>query len=139
MDLPEVVTRISEFIPEVVTFIEKLVKNGFAYESNGSVYFDVPAYIESGRKYPWLRPNTGEGENPDEEEKFTSDKKDKRDFALWKKAKEGEPSWDSIWGKGRPGWHVECSVMCASELPTPVDMHSGGVDLKFPHHDNEIA
>lgn len=58
---------------------------------------------------------------------------------LWKKAKEGDPSWDSPWGKGRPGWHIECSVMCNSELPTPVDLHTGGEDLKFPHHDNEIA
>lgn len=58
---------------------------------------------------------------------------------MWKKAKEGEPEWDSPWGKGRPGWHIECSVMCSSVLPTPVDLHCGGEDLKFPHHDNEIA
>lgn len=70
---------------------------------------------------------------------FKDDKKDPRDFVLWKASKEGEPYWDSPWGNGRPGWHIECSVMCSSLLETPVDLHTGGEDLKFPHHDNEIA
>ena len=158
IDPPNVITRVTEFVPEVVEYINKIIDNGFAYESNGSVYFNVPAFIESGKVYPRLRTmklkneiETEEKEKKEKkeqtEEKNTkapetneqSEKKDKRDFALWKNSKPGEPNWESPWGKGRPGWHIECSVMCSAELPTPVDIHTGGEDLKFPHHDNEIA
>lgn len=163
IDPPDVITRVTEFVPEVVEYIQKIIDNGFAYESNGSVYFNVPAFIKSGKVYPRLRTmklkkeielekqeKEKKVEEPKVEEKKVentkapkteeqNEKKDKRDFALWKCSKPGEPKWDSPWGKGRPGWHIECSVMCSAELPTPVDIHTGGEDLKFPHHDNEIA
>ncbi|PWW73779.1 cysteinyl-tRNA synthetase [Tuber magnatum] len=164
---PTTVTRVSEFIPENVAFVKKLVDRGFAYPTaDGSVYFDITAYEAAGHHYaklqPWNKgdesliadgegalasdktatlPNTvetgGEGKS-----KLLASKKTPQDFALWKafKAeKPGEPSWDSPWGKGRPGWHIECSVMCSEVLGDRVDIHSGGIDLAFPHHDNEIA
>lgn len=134
MDPPDVVTRITEFIPEVVQYIQKIIENGYGYESNGSVYFDVESFLKSGKTYPRLKirkkqVDENQNEKPvedDEEEVFTEEKKDRKDFVLWKKSKENEPFWESPWGKGRPGWHIECSVMCSSELPTPVDIHSGG-------------
>ena len=144
--LPDVITRVTEYVPEIVEFIAKIIENGFAYESNGSVYFDVNKFDNSkDHSYAKLEPGNksnqdliqeGEGaltiENPD--------KKGKNDFALWKKVKAGEPSWDSPWGPGRPGWHIECSAMAAAILKKyPIDIHTGGCDLKFPHHDNEIA
>jgi len=164
---PTTVTRVSEFIPENVAFVKKLVDKGFAYPTaDGSVYFDIAAYEAAGHHYaklqPWNRgdesliadgegaltsdksaapPNTVEvGEEG--KQKLPTSKKTPQDFALWKafKAeKPGEPSWDSPWGKGRPGWHIECSVMCSEVLGGQVDIHSGGIDLAFPHHDNEIA
>ena len=140
--MPDVITRITEFVPEVVEYIEKIIKNGFAYESKGSVYFDVKAFKDSGKEYPRLRVMTEKSEQIEvdlESNEFKDDKKDPRDFVLWKASKEGEPYWDSPWGNGRPGWHIECSVMCSNLLKTPVDLHTGGEDLKFPHHDNEIA
>ena len=140
--MPDVITRITEFVPEVVEYIEKIIKNGFAYESKGSVYFDVKAFKDSGKEYPRLRVMTEKAEQIEvdlESNEFKDDKKDPRDFVLWKASKEGEPYWESPWGNGRPGWHIECSVMCSNLLKTPVDLHTGGEDLKFPHHDNEIA
>lgn len=156
---PTVTTRVSEFIPENVAFVEKLVQKGFAYPTaNGSVYFDIGRYESTGHHYaklqPWNRGNEGliaDGEGALTEEASTlpntsenkpslpKEKKSKHDFALWKSSKEGEPSWDSPWGKGRPGWHIECSVMCSEVLGGQIDIHSGGIDLAFPHHDNEIA
>lgn len=155
---PTTVTRVSEFIPENVTFVEKLVSKGFAYPTaDGSVYFDIGAYEDAGHHYAKLQPwNRGdESLIADGEGALTSDKastlpntvesvlpqskKGKHDFALWKASKAGEPSWDSPWGRGRPGWHIECSVMASEVLGGKVDIHSGGIDLAFPHHDNEIA
>lgn len=161
---PTTVTRVSEFIPENVAFVEKLVTKGFAYATaDGSVYFDIAAYEAAGHHYAKLQPwNRGdEALIADGEGALTSDKastlpntvsvdgterphlpekkKSPQDFALWKASKAGEPSWDSPWGKGRPGWHIECSVMCSEVLGGQVDIHSGGIDLAFPHHDNEIA
>eukprot|EP01053_Blabericola_migrator_P000052 Blabericola_migrator_1__51@NODE_1011_length_5710_cov_146_189615_g538_i1_p1_GENE_NODE_1011_length_5710_cov_146_189615_g538_i1NODE_1011_length_5710_cov_146_189615_g538_i1_p1_ORF_typecomplete_len646_score137_09tRNAsynt_1e/PF01406_19/4_1e129tRNAsynt_1e/PF01406_19/1_2e02tRNAsynt_1g/PF09334_11/9_3e05tRNAsynt_1g/PF09334_11/5_4e05tRNAsynt_1g/PF09334_11/3e03tRNAsynt_1/PF00133_22/0_7tRNAsynt_1/PF00133_22/5_2e07tRNAsynt_1f/PF01921_18/67tRNAsynt_1f/PF01921_18/0_0017DALR_2/PF09190_11/0_00057tRNAsynt_1d/PF007 len=142
--IPDVVTRVSEYIPQILTFIAKIMKNGFAYESGGSVYFDTTAFRNSdkhiyGRMEPWsvndeARVLEGEGTLG-----IISEKKCPLDFALWKKNKEGEPSWDSPWGPGRPGWHIECSAMASDVLGFPLDIHSGGVDLRFPHHDNELA
>lgn len=120
--------------------------NGFAYESNGSVYFNVIKFSkEKDHTYAKLDPSKfgnlealAEGEGALITE--TSEKTNPQDFALWKKAKENEPSWDSQWGKGRPGWHIECSAMAGAVFKEyPIDIHSGGIDLKFPHHDNEIA
>jgi cysteinyl-tRNA synthetase len=155
---PTVVTRVSEFIPENVTFVQKLVDKGFAYPTaDGSVYFDIAAYEAAGHHYAKLQPwNRGDQSLiADGEGALTSDKastipntvntelpqskKSAQDFALWKASKAGEPAWDSPWGKGRPGWHIECSVMCSEVLGQQVDIHSGGIDLAFPHHDNEIA
>lgn len=147
VSLPESITRVSEFVPEIVSFIEKIIENGYAYESNGSVYFDVKKYSsEPNHTYAKLEPTSvnnkeklaeGEGVLTNSE---TPEKRGEADFALWKKSKEGEPKWQSPWGEGRPGWHIECSAMAASIFKKyPIDIHTGGVDLRFPHHDNELA
>lgn len=144
VELPDALTRVSEFVPEIVEYIETIIKNGFAYESNGSVYFDVQAY-KASHEYPKLEPTNAktlellaEGEGALAAE--NKDKKSQFDFVLWKASKEGEPKWVSPWGEGRPGWHIECSAMIFSHYGlSKIDIHSGGVDLKFPHHDNEIA
>ncbi|EPS39792.1 hypothetical protein H072_6211 [Dactylellina haptotyla CBS 200.50] len=141
---PTITTRVSEFVPENADFVEKLVQKGFAYPtSDGSVYFDVQAYRASGHHYaklkPWDASSTSLLEDGEGALTTQSGKKSSGDFALWKSSKPGEPGWDSPWGKGRPGWHIECSVMCSEVLGPNVDIHSGGIDLAFPHHDNEIA
>lgn len=142
---PNVLTRVSEYVPEIIEFIEKIIKNGLAYESNGSVYFDVTEFdIKPNHFYAKLVPEAygdtkalqeGEGDLCAD----TKEKKSPTDFALWKASKGGEPWWNSPWGKGRPGWHIECSVMASVILGSELDIHTGGVDLKFPHHDNELA
>jgi cysteinyl-tRNA synthetase len=147
VSLPESITRVSEFVSEIVAFIEKIIENGYAYESNGSVYFDVKKYSsEPNHTYAKLEPTSvnnkekmaeGEGVLTNSE---TTEKRGDADFALWKKSKPGEPKWPSKWGEGRPGWHIECSAMAASIFKKyPIDIHTGGVDLRFPHHDNELA
>ena len=141
---PDAVTRVSEFIPEIIEYIEVIAKNGFAYESNGSVYFDTNAFDSSPKHfYAKLVPEAygdnkalAEGEG---DLSHTGDKRNANDFALWKNSKPGEPWWQSPWGRGRPGWHIECSVMASSMIGQQMDIHSGGYDLKFPHHDNEMA
>ncbi|CAG0900024.1 unnamed protein product [Cyprideis torosa] len=145
---PDVVTRVSEYIPEIVSFIEKIVERGFAYEQNGSVYFDVARFDSvPGHTYAKLVPEAygdasalaeGEGDLSLGEDRLR-EKKSPNDFALWKASKAGEPSWNSSWGAGRPGWHIECSVMASEICGESIDIHTGGFDLKFPHHDNELA
>jgi cysteinyl-tRNA synthetase len=134
---PDVSPKVSETIPEIVALIEKLVARQLAYVSGGDVYFEVrkfPGYLKlSKKKLDELREGGGERELRGEA------KRDPADFALWKAAKPGEPAWDSPWGKGRPGWHIECSAMSSKYLGETFDLHGGGLDLIFPHHENEIA
>jgi cysteinyl-tRNA synthetase len=143
---PDVIVRVTEFGPQIVKFVEKIANNGFAYAtSDGSVYFDIGAFEKAGNSYarlePWSRGDKdlladGEGALA---QKKTSEKRSDADFALWKSSKPGEPAWPSPWGPGRPGWHIECSVMASEALGSVMDIHSGGIDLAFPHHDNELA
>ncbi|EEC50338.1 predicted protein [Phaeodactylum tricornutum CCAP 1055/1] len=148
---PTTLTRVTEYMDEVTAYIANIIQRGFAYESNGSVYFDVQTFSDTPHMhYCKLAPEQvgnaellAEGEGKLTQD-FVTDKQSPRDFALWKKTKPGEPSWDSPWGPGRPGWHIECSVMASDVLDRllqhrRMDLHSGGVDLKFPHHDNEMA
>jgi len=142
----DVLTRVSQYVPEIVTYIETIIKNGFAYNCNGSVYFDTLKFANSNQhEYAKLVPEAvgdldalAEGEG-DLSQASVNEKKSDRDFALWKASKPGEPFWESPWGQGRPGWHIECSVMASDVLGSCIDIHTGGVDLKFPHHDNELA
>jgi len=134
--------RATEVIDFMIEFIQKLIEKGNAYEMNGSVYYSVKTF--SG--YPTIFQNIKEPSEEEEEEDledqdtaYGEDKKDRKDFALWKKWKEGEPYWESPWGKGRPGWHIECSAMSINYLGETIDIHAGGQDLKFPHHRNEIS
>jgi cysteinyl-tRNA synthetase len=140
---PDVLTRVTEYVPQIVGFISKIIEKGFAYESKGSVYFDTHKFLAAGHTYPKLKPWAGgSSELVAEGEGALSDgleKKSDVDFALWKASRKGEPTWDSPWGPGRPGWHIECSVMASDVLGSTFDIHSGGEDLMFPHHDNEIA
>lgn len=130
--------RATLVIPQIIAFIERLVEKGYAYTANGDVYYAVERFPDygklSGRQLDQMEAGAsgrvGEGE---------AKKRHPLDFALWKSAKPGEPSWDSPWGKGRPGWHIECSVMVKEELGDSIDIHMGGQDLTFPHHENEIA
>ncbi len=131
--------RVSMHIPEVIALIEKIMAAGFAYASAGDVYFDVPAYHSATGRYGVLSrrdfTQMMEGARVAPGEK----KRSARDFALWKSAQPGEPFWESPFGPGRPGWHIECSAMSEKELGIPFDIHGGGKDLIFPHHENEIA
>lgn len=141
---PDVITRVTAYVPQIVTFVDKLVEKGFAYNSDGSVYFDIEAFEKAGNPYARLRPQSKndkalQEEGEGSESKNLGGKRSEGDFALWKKSKAGEPVWSSPWGEGRPGWHIECSVMASDILGSNMDIHSGGIDLAFPHHDNELA
>jgi cysteinyl-tRNA synthetase len=133
LGMPDHLPKATEMVPQIVSFIEELIEQGFAYAVEGDVYFRVARDPRYGRL---------SGQKPDqvEEQEPNPLKEDTRDFALWKANKPGEDtSWDSPWGRGRPGWHIECSVM-AEELLGPVfEIHGGGLDLVFPHHENELA
>jgi cysteinyl-tRNA synthetase len=142
---PDKLVRVTEYGPQIVNFVKQIQDNGFGYEHEGSVYYDTTAWEKSGGVYarlePWNRNDNqlqadGEGSLA---AKATNFKHAGSDFALWKASKPGEPSWDSPWGPGRPGWHIECSAMASDVLGKQIDIHSGGIDLAFPHHDNELA
>jgi cysteinyl-tRNA synthetase len=135
--LPDIEPRATEHIPEMISLIEELIEKGHAYapsEANGDVYYDVESFPGYG-KLSHQRPE----EMRETEKGQTGFKKSPLDFALWKASKPGEPSWESPWGPGRPGWHIECSAMVEKHLPGGADMHGGGTDLLFPHHENELA
>ncbi len=131
---PDAEPLATETIPEIVNLIEALIERGHAYESGGDVYFSVPSYERYGEL------SNRDPEMMDQGEEDNSLKRDARDFALWKSRKEGEDtSWPSPWGDGRPGWHIECSAMSETILGVDFDIHGGGIDLVFPHHENECA
>jgi cysteinyl-tRNA synthetase len=135
---PDSLLRVSEVIPEIITFIAALVDKGYAYESGGSVWFEVAKYNATFGDYAQLEPKSFNEANIEQFEAGDA-KRGPADFALWKAAKEGEPSWPSQWGAGRPGWHIECSTMSSMFFGEQFDVHCGGIDLRFPHHTNEIA
>ncbi len=127
--------KATDYIPEMIDFIGGLEKKGAAYNVDGNVYFS----IESARDYGKLSKKNIDDLISGARVDISEEKNNSMDFALWKKEKEGEPSWESPWGNGRPGWHIECSVMAKTLLGDTIDIHSGGEDLQFPHHENEIA
>src|SRR5215472_1781050 len=132
---PDVEPRATGHVPEMISLIRRLIDSGHAYPAGGDVYFDVSSYpmygALSGQRPEHMRPaDDVEGE---------SAKRDPRDFTLWKGHKAGEPSWETPWGPGRPGWHLECSAMATKYLSETFDIHGGGLDLVFPHHENELA
>ena len=133
--VPDIEPRATAYVPEIVQYIDQLIKNDFGYITKSGVYYDVSKFDDylklSGRSTEEVKTGT----RIETEE----DKKSPEDFALWKFSKEGEPSWDSPWGVGRPGWHIECSTMINQTLGKTIDFHCGGIDLIFPHHENEIA
>jgi cysteinyl-tRNA synthetase len=133
--LPDVEPRATEHIPEMISLIQELIEGGHAYAaSNGDVYYSVESFPEYG-KLSHQRPE----EMRETEKGQTGFKWSPLDFALWKASKPGEHSWPSPWGPGRPGWHIECSAMVEKHLPDGADIHGGGTDLRFPHHENELA
>ncbi|KAM9820865.1 putative cysteine--tRNA ligase, mitochondrial [Neosynchiropus ocellatus] len=130
---PAVYLRVTENVPQIVRFIERIIRNGHAYPTEeGDVYFDIGSI---GNRYGRFVASV----EPEVEAVTNSRKKDVRDFALWKRSKPQEPYWESPWGSGRPGWHIECSTVASSVFGSQLDIHSGGIDLAFPHHENEVA
>jgi len=132
---PDIEPKATETIKDMIAFIELLIKKGYAYESSGSVYFNIRKFAKYGELSKQSIDQMAEGTRARQGE----NKKDPLDFALWKASKEDEPSWRSPWGMGRPGWHIECSVMSTKYLKKDFVIHGGGLDLIFPHHENEIA
>ncbi|BFG18925.1 hypothetical protein CerSpe_051990 [Prunus speciosa] len=132
---PSAEPRVSDHMPQILDMIKQIIENGYAYSVDGDVYFSVEKFPDYGR----LSGRKLEDNRAGERVAVDSRKKHPADFALWKTAKEGEPFWDSPWGPGRPGWHIECSAMSAAYLGYSFDIHGGGMDLVFPHHENEIA
>ena len=136
--LPDIEPRATEHIPEMISLIEELVEKDHAYapsEANGDVYYSV----ESFQPYGALSHQRPEEMRETEKGLGSGFKRSPLDFALWKASKPGEPSWESPWGPGRPGWHIECSAMVRKHLPEGADIHGGGTDIRFPHHENELA
>jgi len=127
--------RATGHVPEMIALMRRLIERGHAYTAGGDVYFDVQSY----EGYGALSGQRLEHMHPAADTEVETHKRDPRDFALWKSAKPGEPAWETPWGSGRPGWHLECSAMASKFLGSQFDIHGGGLDLVFPHHENEIA
>ena len=127
--------RATEYINDIINFVEKLIELGFAYEVDGDVYYSTKKFNSYGKLAGQNLEDLQAGARISVDER----KKDPMDFAIWKSQKPGEPAWESPWGLGRPGWHIECSCMAKKLLGDTIDIHAGGMDLKFPHHENEIA
>ena len=136
LERPERIVRATEHIPEMVEAIEQLTAKGFTYESDGSTYYRIGKFPEYGKLSHHDFSGARAGARVDVDE---YDKDDARDFVLWKARKDNEPAWPASMGEGRPGWHIECSVMAMKYLGETLDIHAGGIDLAFPHHENEIA
>tara|TARA_E500000081_G_scaffold40859_1_gene44541 strand:+ start:3842 stop:5170 length:1329 start_codon:yes stop_codon:yes gene_type:complete len=132
---PDIQPFATDYVDEMIDYIQQLITNGTAYEINGNVLFDVSKFTN----YGCLSDRCIEDQDSGSRIKVEEYKNNPNDFILWKPSSDTEPGWDSPWGTGRPGWHLECSVMSESSLGVPFDIHGGGNDLKFPHHDNEIA
>ena len=132
---PTVEPRATEHIPEMIDLIERLIDTGHAYASDGDVYFSVRSFPDYGKLSRHNLEDLRAGDRIESGER----KRDPLDFAMWKTSKPGEPAWESPWGSGRPGWHIECSAMATKYLGDGFDIHAGGSDLIFPHHENEIA
>ncbi|MFD9892207.1 cysteine--tRNA ligase [Amycolatopsis sp. NPDC059027] len=130
---PSINPRATGHVTQMVQLMERLIERGHAYASDGDVYFSVKSFDAYGSLSGQQLDDVQQGETP------TRGKRDPRDFTLWKSAKPGEPSWPTPWGDGRPGWHLECSAMATTYLSAEFDIHGGGVDLVFPHHENERA
>jgi cysteinyl-tRNA synthetase len=131
---PDVEPRATGHVPEMIVLMRRLIESGHAYVADGGVYFDVLSYPRYGELSGQRLEHMRAADDIDE-----GAKRDPRDFTLWKRAKPGEPSWETPWGPGRPGWHLECSAMATKYLGPTFDIHGGGLDLVFPHHENEIA
>mgnify|MGYP000584947835 FL=1 len=131
--------RVMDNMDDIIKFIEVLVQKGYAYESAGDVYYKTRKFKDYGKLSGQLIDDLEQGASSRVDDIDQDKKQDPLDFALWKKAKQGEISWNSPWGQGRPGWHIECSVMSTKYLGDTIDIHAGGQDLEFPHHENEIA
>ncbi|MEO7650997.1 MAG: cysteine--tRNA ligase, partial [Bryobacteraceae bacterium] len=136
LERPERMVRATEHIEQMTKAIESLTEKGFTYSSDGSVYYSIAKFPEYGKLSHLDAGGIRAGARVDVDE---YEKADARDFVLWKAPKDGEPFWDTTIGKGRPGWHIECSVMAIEYLGATLDIHAGGIDLTFPHHENEIA
>lgn len=136
IELPTVQARATECINDIINMVSRLIEKGYAYSTDcGNVYFEVSKFNNYGK----FSNRLGDEEKSGVRKEIEKDKKDDRDFALWKSAKAGEIYWESPWGNGRPGWHIECSTMSMKYLGEQIDIHGGGKDLLFPHHENEIA
>ena len=131
----DIYPKVTEHIPDIIAMVEKIIENGYGYVVDGDVYFSVESFPEYGKLSGRKLEDMQEGARVEVDTR----KKNPMDFALWKSAKPGEPYWESPWGKGRPGWHIECSTMSLKYLGETFDFHGGGSDLIFPHHENEIA
>ncbi|VVJ22790.1 Cysteinyl-tRNA synthetase (EC [Amycolatopsis camponoti] len=130
---PSVNPRATGHVTQMIELMERLIESGHGYVADGDVYFSVKSFDEYGKLSGQVLEDVQQGETP------TRGKRDPRDFTMWKSAKPGEPSWPTPWGNGRPGWHLECSAMATSYLGAEFDIHGGGIDLVFPHHENERA
>lgn len=131
--------RATEFIDDIIDFVSKLIEKGYAYEVDGDVYFNTKKFEEYGKLSGQSLEDLQMGASNRTSSAADERKKDPMDFAIWKTQKPGEPAWDCPWGKGRPGWHIECSCMAKKLLGETIDIHAGGMDLAFPHHENEVA